>query len=309
MTDAQFSAGTRSAPLGDAKAGISSDLDALAAYVASLNAFEPAPARPSATALSAAATAGKSVFVSMNCASCHAGAAFTDSGAGTLMNIGTIKSSSGSRLFGPLTGIDVPTLRDVWATAPYLHDGSAPTLQAAVRAHASVSIGDTDLANLVQYLSEIGVDEPAAVPTAGTGTGLTGTYFNNTTLSGTPVLTRIEAVDFDWGSRSPATSVTARDFSARWAGKLTAPSTGTYRLQTNSDAGVRLWVDGASVIDDWTAHKGRADTGAAMNLTAGQSVSIRLEYFDKGGSAVMQLRWLTPGNASYAPIPASWLSP
>ena len=46
MNDTQFNTGTRSQPLGDAKAGLSADLDALAAYVGSLNAFdaEPAPA-------------------------------------------------------------------------------------------------------------------------------------------------------------------------------------------------------------------------------------------------------------------------
>ena len=181
------------------KAGLSADLDALAAYVASLNTFAPAPARPSASSLSANAAAGKAVFTAMNCAACHSGAAFTGSGLNTSANIGTIKPSSGSRLFGALTGIDIPTLRDVWASAPYLHDGSAPTLEAAVRAHSNVSIGDADLAKLVAYLKEIGVDEPSAPAPAGAGTGLTGMYFNNTSLSGTPVLTRVEAVDFSWG--------------------------------------------------------------------------------------------------------------
>ena len=37
MADAAFNTGTRSQPLGDPKAGVSADLDALAAYVASLN--------------------------------------------------------------------------------------------------------------------------------------------------------------------------------------------------------------------------------------------------------------------------------
>src|SRR5262249_9394190 len=110
MSDTAFNTGTRSAPLGDPKAGLSTDLDARAAFVASLNAFAPAPARPSASTLSANAATGKSVFTSMNCASCHSGAAFTDSGQNTSVNVGTIKPSSGSRLFGPLTGIDIPTL-------------------------------------------------------------------------------------------------------------------------------------------------------------------------------------------------------
>ncbi len=84
MSDADFAAGTRSAPLGTSKAGLSADLDALAAYVASLNAFAPAPARPSAASLSADAAAGKAVFTAMNCAACHSGAAFTGSGLNTL---------------------------------------------------------------------------------------------------------------------------------------------------------------------------------------------------------------------------------
>jgi YVTN family beta-propeller protein len=309
LSDAQFNAGTRSAPLGDPKAGLSTDLDALAAYVASLNTFDPAPARPSASALSSSAAAGKSVFISMNCASCHSGAAFTGSGANTTVDIGTIKPSSGNRLGGPLTGIDVPTLRDVWATGPYLHDGSAPTLQAAVRAHSFVTVSDSDLANLAQYLREIGGDEPAAVGKSGTGTGLRGSYFNNTTLSGTAVLTRTEAVNFNWGNHSPGSGVSSKSFSARWTGTFTAPSTGTYFFQINSDAGARLTLGGQMVINDWTAHRARTANSAGMNLMAGQSVTILLEYFDNGGSAVMQLRWLTPGDTAYVAIPASQLSP
>jgi hypothetical protein len=309
MSDTLFYAGTRSTPLGDRKAGLSADLDALAAYVTSLNAFDPAPARPSAGTLSTAAAAGKAIFIARNCAACHAGAAFTGSGANTLVNIGTLKPSSGSRLGGPLTGIDVPTLRDVWATAPYLHDGSAPTLNAAVRAHAGVTISDADLANLVQYLREIGSDEPAAVGPAGTGVGLNGTYFNNMTLWGSPVLTRTEAVNFNWGTGSPGPYVNSTNWSARWTGTLTVPTTGTYYFQTTSDDGVRLWVNNVQAINFWTDHAAMISTSAGMNLVAGQKLPIRLEYYQHSGYAVMQLRWFTPGNATYVAIPASALSP
>ncbi|HWI10432.1 MAG TPA: PA14 domain-containing protein [Burkholderiaceae bacterium] len=309
MSNALFNAGTRNTPLGDRKAGLSADLDALAAYVASLNAFDPAPARPSAGALSTSAAAGKAVFSAMNCAACHSGAAFTGSGANTLVDIGTLKQpSSGSRLYGPLTGIDVPTLRDVWATAPYLHDGSAPTLDIAVRAHAGVVISDPDLAALTQYLREIGGDEPAAAAPAGNGTGLKGSYFNNLTLSGTAVLTRIEAVNFDWGGHSPGGGVSSNNFSARWTGTLIAPSTGTYRFQTYSDAGARLWVNGVQLVNNWVDHKPTTDTSVGMNLVAGQRVPIQVDYYERSGSAVMQLRWLAPGDAAYVPIPASRLA-
>ena len=309
MSDTDFNAGTRSTPLGDRKSGRSTDLDALAAYVASLNTFDAAPARPSAAALSGNATLGKTVFATLNCASCHGGAGFTNSGENTLSDIGTLKPSSGSRLYGALTGIDVPTLRDVWATAPYLHDGSATTLEDAVRAHNGVFVGDADLTMLVAYLKEIGSDEPAPPVVAGSGTGLTATYFANATLTGTPVLTRTEAVDFDWGTAAPGAGVPVDNFSVRWSGTLTAPSTGTYRFQTYSDDGIRLSVNGVQVINNWTDHSPTTDTSAAINLTAGQKVTIQLEFYERGGGAVARLRWQTPTNATYVPVPASQLTP
>lgn len=155
MSDVDFFAGTRSQPLGDAKAGISADLDALAAYVESLSEFVDSPHRNSDGSLTADAIAGGEIFQKENCAACHSGVAFTDSGSDNLHDIGTLKSSSGNRLGGPLTGIDTPTLRGIWSTAPYLHDGSAATLADAVTAHQGVSLTAGELAQLVSYLQQI----------------------------------------------------------------------------------------------------------------------------------------------------------
>lgn len=157
MTDAQFNAGTRNTPLGDRKAGISADLDALAAYLTSLDTFDESPNLNADGTLTAAAVAGRAVFANAACASCHGGANFTaSSDASALRNTGTLKSTSGRRLGATLTGIDIPTLRDVWKTAPYLHDGSAPTLAAAVRAHAGNTLAGNDLSHVVAYLQQIG---------------------------------------------------------------------------------------------------------------------------------------------------------
>lgn len=307
MADADFIAGTRSQPLGDRKAGLSADLDALAAYLGSLASFDAAPARPSATALSVTAAEGKLIFAARNCASCHAGANFSASGQNTLVNVGTIKPASGQRLGAALTGLDVPTLRDVWATAPYLHDGSAATLEAAVRAHSGVTITDADLAKLTTYLREIGGDEPAAAAAAGIGAGLKADYFNNVTVSGTPVLTRTEVIDFDWGTGAPGTGVAVDNFSARWSGKLIVPVTGSYRFQTESDDGVRLWVNGVQLINNWTDHSPTTDTSAGINLSAGTQVDIVAEFYEKGGGALMRLRWMAPGEAGFVTIPATQL--
>ena len=286
MTNAQFNAGTRSEPLGDPKAGISADLDALAAYVASLNAFAPSPLRNADGSLTAAAAAGKTIFQAKGCTGCHGGSAFTASAANNPADVGTINADSGSRLGGPLTGIDIPTLRDVWATAPYLHRGSAPTLGDAIRAHAGITVTDGELPSLVAYVSQIGSQEgSAAATTPNTGTGLAGAYFNNVALTGSPALERVEKVAFTW-SDSPGPGVNANQFSVRWTGFVEAPSTGSYQFRTRSNDGVRLWINGLLVIDNWTAHGISDDTSTAVALTKNQRHAVTMEYYDNAGSGV-----------------------
>jgi YVTN family beta-propeller protein len=307
LSDAQFNTGTRSQPLGTSKAGVGADLDALAAYVASLTGFAQSPWRNADGTLTAAAQAGRTVFAQKNCSSCHAGSGFTGSGdAGQLKNIGTIKASSGSRLGAALSGIDTPTLRDVWATAPYLHDGSARTLADAVAAHTNLSLTAAERANVVEYLKQIGSEE-ASAPGAATGAGLRGQYFGNRTLSGTPLLTRTEAVNFNWGTNAPGGSVPRDDFSVRWSGTVEASASGNFRFQTNSDDGVRVWINGTRVINNWSDHSATLNTTGDIALTANQRYAITVEYYERGGQAVMQLRWRPPGASSYVAVPANRL--
>ena len=161
MSDTAFA--TRTQPLGTAKAGVSADLDALAAYVSSLTTFNQSPYRNPDGSLTAAAVQGRQVFQDNGCGTCHAGTSFTASGAATLLDVGTMKQpGSGQRLNGPLTGIDPPTLRDVWASAPYLHDGSAATLADAVRAHTNMTLSTADVNSVVAYLQQIGSEETTA---------------------------------------------------------------------------------------------------------------------------------------------------
>ncbi len=191
MSDADYFFGTRSEPLGEPKAGLSEDLDALAAYVASLSKVPPSPFRRPDGALTNDARRGRTYFARLGCPSCHNGSTFTNEGRRTLLDIGTLGPSSGQRSNGPLTGIDVPTLRGVWATAPYLHDGSAATLADAVRRHRNVRIQRAELAPLLAYLQQLdgegaGFKPPRAIFCASEGwtcrlpAGVTATVYYGT---------------------------------------------------------------------------------------------------------------------------------
>jgi PKD repeat protein len=126
LSDAAWAA--HAEPLGAAKAGLSAELDALAAYVASI----PLPTPPPPT------TDASNLFATSGCAACHIPAlGFTDSQLLEPLrhDVGTLDAAAGLRLGGPLDGFDTPTLLGVWATGPYLHDGRAETLEAAIEAH------------------------------------------------------------------------------------------------------------------------------------------------------------------------------
>lgn len=177
MNDGDFHAGTRSQSLGDPKTGFSSDLDALAAYVASLGSYPASPYRQSNGSLTPDAVLGKALFNSLSCFQCHGGHDFTDSALGALHNVGTIKATSGQRMGQTLTGIDTPTLRGIWDTAPYLHDGSAATLKDVITTanpdglHGVTStLTEAEINQLTAYLRQIDGSEPAANSVIGVDT-------------------------------------------------------------------------------------------------------------------------------------------
>jgi MSHA biogenesis protein MshQ len=144
----------------------------------------------------------------------------------------------------------------------------------------------------------------ASCPTTLTA-GITGDYFNNQSLTA-PVTSRRSdgPINFDWGTGAPGpTGIGANTFSVRWDGYVRVTQSGVHRFQTNSDDGVRLTVNGVLLIDQWNDHSVTTHTSGAVNLIAGNTYPIKLEYYENGGFAVAQLRWQTPGSGSYVDIP------
>ncbi|HUS66657.1 MAG TPA: family 43 glycosylhydrolase [Kofleriaceae bacterium] len=121
--------------------------------------------------------------------------------------------------------------------------------------------------------------------------GLRGTYHP---IHGDAALDRIDAaVDFAWGEAEPAAGIGADHFSVRWTGYLDVPAAGSYTFAITADDGVRLRVDGAVVIEDWTFHAPTLVEGAA-ELPAG-FVELELEYFDVTSNAEVHLGWRGAG--------------
>jgi glucose/arabinose dehydrogenase len=114
-------------------------------------------------------------------------------------------------------------------------------------------------------------------------------YFNNTTFTGAPVLTRCEAaIDNDWGVGSPDPAVNVDGFSVRWTGMPVFES-GSHVFSTTADDGVRVLVDGVAVIDQWH-DQGPTTYMASRTLTAGVHL-VRMEFYENGGGAVARLSW------------------
>lgn len=142
----------------------------------------------------------------------------------------------------------------------------------------------------------------------GTGTGLQASYFANETLSGVPVLTRLDpVVDFGWASSSPAPGVPADGFSVRWSGSIEARKTGPLILYARSDDGVRLWIDGVPVIADWRL-RGASDSTVTLSAVAGRRYDVVMEMYEHTGQAEARLSWREPGGERTI-VPTSQLYP
>ena len=124
--------------------------------------------------------------------------------------------------------------------------------------------------------------------------GLNAEYFSNVSLSGTPVLKRVDAgVDFEWNNVPPGPGVPAGNYSVCWTGELIPPVDGDYRLGASADGGYRIYLDGRKFIDDSAPH-GTRNMTTLVHLQAGHSYPIRMEYFHTWWQATARLLWLPP---------------
>ncbi len=278
-----ITAGAPNPPLGASNAGRSVDLDALAAYVTSLSAQDASPFRNADATLTTAAAAGRTVFQTANCAQCHSGAGFTNSALNIFANVGTLKPASGTRLGAQLTGLDVPTLRGLWATAPYLHDGSAASLQAAVQAHQGVTLSSADLNNLVAYLQQIDANEPTA-PTSTAPALLAGADIGNVTTPGST------------GYNSATGIYTVKSAGEGIYG--TADSFQFTSTQLDGDGEIRARITGLSNTNAWSK------AGVMIRESLTSPSRFALAFVSAGNGFAGNYRLNTGGQREFAPGPS-----
>ena len=121
--------------------------------------------------------------------------------------------------------------------------------------------------------------------------GLQGEYYNNTGLSGTPNLKRIDKeINFRWTLYSPHPDINYDFYSARWTGKLKSPETGNFKIGIEGNDGYRLYLDGKLLIDNWKSQTYTTKL-ADFHFEKDKEYDIRVEFFESSGSAWFKLVW------------------
>ena len=134
---------------------------------------------------------------------------------------------------------------------------------------------------------------PRSVRPPGAGSRTVGHLFQQRQLHRHTV-TRVDpTLDFSWGFGSPAPGISPNTFSVLWTGQVEAPVSGTYRFYTVSNDGVRLWVNGLRLVNNWTNH-GNTENSGTIALTGGQRYDIRMEDYQDLSTATARLLWSAP---------------
>lgn len=138
--------------------------------------------------------------------------------------------------------------------------------------------------------------------------GLQGEYYPASTNWTGAFTTRIDPeIQFSWSSTSgPGLGMPGSNYSVKWKGWITAPYSGSWTIFETSDDAIGIYVDGASIISDWSAHAPR-EKSATIALTGGQPRYIEIYHINYGGGAVAKLEWSHPLQPRQV-VPQTWLT-
>jgi cell division septation protein DedD len=121
-----------------------------------------------------------------------------------------------------------------------------------------------------------------------------GEYWSNRMLEGRPTLVRNDGeIDFEWGTGAVAVGLPVDDFSARWRREVTF-NAGVYRFQARADDGIRLYLDGGLIFDEWHDSSGGQVYRADRSLQGEHELVV--EYYERIGRAMVKVWWQRLGD-------------
>ena len=201
------------------------------------------------------------------------------------VNVTVATSPAGRRVTVNGVAVTGPTTLTSWAgfglqvTVPAQSDGSG-------RTYGFDSWSDGGAATHIYVTPQ----NPATLTANLSLRGLQGAYFDGLGFTGTRVDRLDPSIGFDWGTGAPVAGIGADTFSVRWTGQVSPRYSQTYTFSTTSDDGVRLWVNGVLLVDQWNDHAPTTHSGT-IALSAGVTYAIVMEHYENGGGALAQLRW------------------
>jgi alpha-glucosidase len=169
---------------------------------------------------------------------------------------------------------------------------------------ARKSGSDWFMGAMCSWRSKIDQEIPSSVfiNDEGKAGGLTGNYYSGINFDKLVKTQTDNAINFDWGMNGPE-SLPVDYYSIRWTGKIKVDKTGDYSLISYADDGVRVWVDGKKIIDEWRV-QAAFERYAKVHLEAGKEHPIKVEYYEAQYGAKMRLTWVPPvdkdANAEWA---------
>lgn len=183
----------------------------------------------------------------------------------------SVRADDGVRVF-----VDGVTYIDEWHSAT----GDTYTTQFSVESGSHTIVVQyyeaAGIAFLDYSLTGVSVDTPSQ---PGSNFGWLAQYYNNAALDGAPVVTQtVSTVSRNWGEGSPMSVLPVDRFSVRWT-RTEFYEAGTYILRVRVDDGVRVYIDGDRVIDEWHLNNGDNQYVETVYLTAG-SHTVQIEYYE-----------------------------
>ena len=136
------------------------------------------------------------------------------------------------------------------------------------------------------------------------GNGILGEYYEGTAFERLVTRRYDATLAFDWGHARPAPGLGADYFSVRWTGWLVPPASGRYVLHATVDDGIRIWLNGQLVMNEWRPQPVRTFT-TAIELKAGKPYQLRVDYYQDIFDTSMRITWERP-DVPLTPPPTSW---